>query len=81
MINGQITLNGIFEKQLAHVLDFKTSHEGQFNFNGGGTQQKAGAVPQMGSNYNNVTITWDNDQGLKTVLELVLSLVSASSLR
>lgn len=76
---GSMVLNGVTDKQLAAILEFKTAHEGTFTLNLTQMQQvaAAGAVgiapPIMV--YNNVIMGWPNDVGLKTLLQLLPSLV------
>jgi hypothetical protein len=75
MTNGSIMLNGINDKQVAKVFEFKTSHENQFvvTFNSQPNpqypQQQQKTKPE--TTYNGFTITWGDDAGLKVVLELV----------
>jgi hypothetical protein len=79
MTNGSVTLNGVTEKQLAHIIEFKVAHEGRFQFNAAqGPQQQIvakgpGQTPSIV--YNNETISWNDDAGLKVVLELLHALV------
>jgi hypothetical protein len=72
MTNGNITLNGVTETQVAKILQFKTANEGKFTFNLQGVQ--AMAAPQGVVIYNNVNLSWNGDANLKVLLELLSSL-------
>jgi hypothetical protein len=71
MTSGSITLNGVTDKEMGRIFDFKAAHEGQFYLKEG--TQGPGQNPQ-GGQFNNVSLTWNNGQGLKLILELVSSL-------
>jgi len=79
MTTGTITVSGVSEKQLADLIEFKIAHQGKFIFNPVQAQQQATQAkpPQQPSFfYNNVIISWNDDAGLKVVIELLLSLLS-----
>lgn len=71
---GNIVLNGISERQLVQILQFKLAHEGQFSFSPQALQQISAPPPNV--IYNNAAFSWQNDEQLKLVLELVNSLVN-----
>ncbi len=75
MTTGIISLNGLTDKQMARLFDFKASHEGKFTYNPNQTQLVQSSPTT--SVYNSVNLGWINDEGLKVVMELVsLLLVS-----
>lgn len=75
MQNGNITLNGVSEKQVSKIFEFKLAHEGQFSYNPAAMTQ---FQPQQSTPaiYNGVLIQWNNDDQFKVVLQLLSSLVS-----
>lgn len=73
MTNGNLVVNGITEKQLVTILQFKLAHEGQLTFNPQ-TLQTASNPPNV--TYNNAAFTWSNEPQLKLVLELLGSLLT-----
>ena len=75
MTSGSMVLNGVTDKQLAKIIEFKASHEGLFNFNLSGIQQVP-TPPTQPATYNNFVMVWGNDNGLRAVLELLTSLLS-----
>jgi hypothetical protein len=75
MTSGSLVLNGVTDKQLAAIVEFKVSPSGQFNFNLAATQQVP-VPPNQPSIYNNFIITWANDAGLKSVVELLSTLLA-----
>ncbi len=75
MTSGSLVLNGVTDKQLAKIIDYKASHEGVFNFSLSQTQQVP-TPPNQPTTYNNFVIVWGNDNGLKAVIELIASLLS-----
>lgn len=74
MTSGSLVLNGVTDRQLAKIIEFKASHEGLFNFSLSQTQQVA-TPPNQPAMYNNFIIGWGNDNGLRAVIELVASLL------
>jgi hypothetical protein len=73
MTNGNIAVNGVSEKQIAKILEFKTANEGKFTFTLMGVQ--ATQAPQGAVTYNNVNLSWNGDANLKTLMELLASLI------
>jgi hypothetical protein len=75
MTNGIISLNGLTDKQMAKLFEFKASHEGAFNYNVNATQLvQAGPSTSV---YNNVNLGWNGDQNLKVIMELVSILMTS----
>jgi hypothetical protein len=75
--NGQITLNGITEAQLILILQQKDRLK-QFGFNVQQCQQVLITVTpgQVGvPGYNNAILSWQNEDGLKEVHEVVAKLL------
>lgn len=70
---GNMVVNGITEKQLITVLQFKLAHEGQFNFSPQ-TLQPVTSPPNV--TYNNANFSWANDEQLKLVIQLLTSLLT-----
>jgi hypothetical protein len=76
MTNGNVTLNGVTEKQVAQILQFKTANEGKFVFTLMGVQ--AMSTQQAGGpiiTYNNVNLSWNTDANLKVLMELLAALI------
>jgi hypothetical protein len=76
MITGQVTLNGISDIELIHILEAKSKHEGRFSFNPQQLQltsqsQGGKVVPR----YNNAILSWNSDEGGKIVLDLLRRLL------
>lgn len=71
MTSGNIVLNGISDKQVAKTFEFKVGHEKDFNITF--AVQPQGNQP---ASYNGLNISWQNDGGLKAVLELVQLLLA-----
>jgi hypothetical protein len=76
--SGNLILNGVSEKQVAQILQFKVANEGKFSFNLTGSQP---APPPPGSapgavTYNNIILSWNSDANLKIILELVSALIA-----
>jgi hypothetical protein len=73
--NGSITLNGIRDSELIVILKVKEKNESNLTFN---PQQMQPAVEVVQPNnqqkqvgYNNVILHWQNEDGLKAVLEIL----------
>ncbi|MGC1482346.1 MAG: hypothetical protein WA789_01015 [Candidatus Acidiferrum sp.] len=75
MTSGSMILNGVTDKQLAKIIEYKASHEGLFNFSLSQTQQVP-TPPNQPTTYNNFVILWGSDNGLKAVVELLASLIA-----
>ena len=71
---GSMILNGVTDKQLAMILEFKTTHEGTFSLNL--TQVRQSQLPGQPAIlvYDNINFSWPNDSGLKTLLQLLATL-------
>ncbi len=73
MTNGSMVLNGITEKQLVVILQFKLAHEGQLAFSPQALQVASNPPNVI---YNNAGFSWTNEPQLRLVLELVGSLLA-----
>jgi hypothetical protein len=74
LMAGSVTLNGIDDEILAIAFKFKAEHEALFQFNPQQMQPvqipaKPGKPPKQG--YNNMTFSWNSNDGLKKVIELL----------
>lgn len=70
--NGNFIVNGITDAEFVKILEIKIKHEGHFTF----TPQQLQPVPQQpgrapGSVYNNAVFTWNSEQGLAAVHEII----------
>jgi hypothetical protein len=74
MQNGSLVLNGLTDKQFASILEFKAAHEGTFTLNVTQVQQFQPNPTTIV--YNNILLGWPNDAGLRTLLQLLGSLVA-----
>jgi hypothetical protein len=77
MKSGQITINGISDKELIKILEVKTKHEGSLIFhpqqmqaNVQPAQPNRPPVQPKDSAYNNIIIQFSNENGLKAVREI-----------
>jgi hypothetical protein len=77
--NGSITLNGIRDSELIVILKVKEKSESNLTFNPQQIQPVMEAVQpnnqQKQVGYNNVIVHWQNEDGLKAVLEMLHELV------
>ncbi len=70
MINpsGNITLNGITDKEMVRIWEFKAKNEGAFTFN----PQQFQVISNQGTAYNNnVAFHWSGEVGLQVMHEIV----------
>jgi hypothetical protein len=67
-MTGQVTLNGIDDKQLAEVLEIKAKNPGKFGFN---PQTLQATNTQGGAAYNGATFTWSNREAFEIVQDIV----------
>ncbi len=70
MFTGSVTINGVTDKDLVKILEIKIKHERILNFNPQQMQQ----APNQGNQtplYNNVILSWSNEQGLEAVHEII----------
>lgn len=74
-VSGIVTLNNLTEKQFSKMIQFKLSHEGQFFFNPTDAEQNQPQITAPAL-YNKVKVSWNNDEQMKVVLELLSSLLS-----
>jgi hypothetical protein len=67
MVNptGSLTINGITDVELAHILEVKAKHEGAFHFNPQALQPIPNAQNQTA--YNNAMFTWNSEKSLELV--------------
>jgi uncharacterized protein YbcV (DUF1398 family) len=71
MTNGNVTVNGISDRDLVVVLEVKEKHEGKMVFNPQ-QLQTINNQPQCGKQtYNNVVLNWADHSGLKAVIEIL----------
>jgi|GEM_PF-6909030 hypothetical protein len=75
MVNptGTITVNGITDSELVKILEIKIHHEGHFTFN---PQQLQPQQVNRGNGrtetyYNNAFFSWNSEQGLAAVHEVL----------
>ena len=80
VFNGNITINGINDKQLRTLLTVKIAHEGSLVFSPNqlqpvSAQQQYPGQPQPTSNqpqtYNNAVVLWHSEAGLHAVKQLL----------
>jgi hypothetical protein len=83
MLTGNIVINGVDDKQLRTLLTVKIEHEGSLIFNPQqlqpvpsqpqrpGYPQQPQPQPPHEQVYNNATVAWINETGLKGVLQLL----------
>jgi hypothetical protein len=69
-IHGSITLNGISDRELGKIWEFKAKDGNKFNFQPNALQPVLVNGVQQGT-YNNVTFTWTDEVGFKVVHEIV----------
>lgn len=70
MINasGSIIINGITDKEMVRIWEFKAQHGNAFSFN----PQQIQTVPNQGTPYyNNVVFQWNGESGLKVMHEIL----------
>lgn len=73
-IQGQITLNGISDTELAKIWEFKAKDGNKFTFQPNQMQPVMQNNTQTGK-YNNVVFHWTNEEGLKVVHEIMTYLL------
>jgi hypothetical protein len=64
--NGSITLNGITDKEMIRVWEFKAQNGNAFTFNP--QQFQLTGSPGV---YNNVTFQWNGEAGLRVMHEIL----------
>jgi len=86
-VTGSIALSGVTDKEMARIWETKAKHGESFGFNPQGIQVipphpampvRPGQPPQPGSataTYNNVNFTWQSEQGLVVVEEVIAYLL------
>lgn len=75
MGSGSVTLNGLTDAELIIVLQEKEKANNLFTFNPQAMQPAnlGGNPPRSG--YNNVTLGWNNPQGIHAVMHILHRLV------
>jgi len=70
MINpsGNIALNGITDKEMVRIWEFKAQNPNAFHFN---PQQFQPVANQGTTYYNNVSFQWTGETGLKVMQEII----------
>jgi hypothetical protein len=70
MVNpsGNIVLNGITDKEMVKIWEFKAQHSTAFSFN---PQQFQPSGNQGTPFYNNVSFAWAGEPGLKVMHEIL----------
>lgn len=73
MVNptGSITVNGITDSELVKILEIKIHHEGKFNFNPQQLQLLPNRPPNTPTIYNNAVFSWNSEQGLEAVSDII----------
>lgn len=92
MLTGNITINGIDDKQLRTLLTVKIEHEGSLIFSPNQLQplptpqqphrpgQPQPQLPQQHEQiYNNAVVIWNNEAGLKAVKQLLHELTEKAA--
>jgi hypothetical protein len=75
MINptGSLTINGITDVELAHILEVKAKHANAFHFNPQALQPMPNPAQQ--THYNNATFAWNSEQSLEIVHGIIAYLL------
>lgn len=75
-LNGSLTLNGLSDKDLVKLLEIKIHHEKSLSFNPQQMQLTSFQTQQGPLQvYNNVVLSWSNEQGLEAVQQIVHTLL------
>jgi hypothetical protein len=70
MFTGNVTINGISDKELVKILEVKMKHERSITFNP--QQLQAIGTNQPGQQlYNNVVLAWQNEDGMEAVHKII----------
>jgi len=71
MVNatGNLTLNGIDDRELVKILEIKIAHEKTLNFSPQAMQPQV--TPNKPPYYNNVQLHWTTEDGLTAVHKIV----------
>jgi hypothetical protein len=75
MVTGTITLNGVTDKELAKIWEFKAKDGKNFAFLPNQMQPVIINNNQPTGTYNNVTFSWKDELGLKVVHEIMTFLL------
>lgn len=68
---GSITLNGISDKEMVRIWEYKAKDGKNFTFQPNAMQPLNGPQNQFTGFYNNVVFSWRDDEGLKIVHEII----------
>ncbi len=68
---GQITLNGISDKEMVRIWEYKAKDGNKFTFQPNQLQPVNNQQQQFTGIYNNVIFSWRDDEGLKIVHEIL----------
>jgi hypothetical protein len=66
--SGNITINGITDREMVRIWEFKAQKGSAFNFN---PQQFTASGTPSGQVYSNVTFTWNGEAGLQVMHEII----------
>jgi hypothetical protein len=70
-IHGSITLNGISDKEMVRIWEYKAKDGTKFLFAPNQMQPAVGPNNQPNGTYNNVVFSWKDEIGLKVVHEII----------
>lgn len=73
MYSGSVTLNGITDQDLVRILEVKVKHEKNLHFNP--QQMQTQAPPNQPQFYNNIVLTWNDENGLEAVHQIIAILM------
>lgn len=76
-ISGSITLNGITDANFVKILQIKGEHGTVLNFDPRTTKPKT-TTAGLQQGYDEVTLTWRDDHGLKAVVEILSAILPPS---
>ncbi len=70
---GTVVINGITDSELVRILEVKIRHEGKFTFNPQQLQPQQTVVGggKVETFYNNASFSWNAEQGLAAVHEIL----------
>ena len=67
-ITGTITLNGVTDKQMIRVWEYKATAGNSFTFQPNALQPQ---ITVTGTSYNNLIFAWQSEPGMKVVHEII----------
>ena len=68
---GSVTFNNVSDEEVAKLLDFKSNHESEIQFDPKAMQPMGGQV----GHYNGVTVTWRSNEAYPTAHEAILLMI------